>query len=153
LHAILVLLAESSIAAEPSERALHNPGESGDLEGSLLPFEDLQLPTLVSQDLPGELPTGVTGIGHHRVNPGKQRAQPSHQTGSGAFIGHVRWLRPVAIGSPNVSTRNVAFAPFDALVSVETAHAAALGGLYRLTIHDHHAWACFPPDGYTSLLI
>src|SRR5664279_3767903 len=97
--------------------------------------------------------TPVYPDANHRVNPGKQRAQPSHQTGSGAFIGHVRWLHPAGYRQSQCVHQNVAFAPFDALVSVETAHAAALGGLYRLTIHDHHAWARFPPGGYTSLLI
>jgi hypothetical protein len=37
LHPILVVLAESTIVAEPGEGALHNPSQPGDLEGSLPP--------------------------------------------------------------------------------------------------------------------
>src|SRR5271165_3137786 len=42
LHAVLVILAQSSIAAKPSEAALHNPGEACDLERALPASDDLQ---------------------------------------------------------------------------------------------------------------
>jgi hypothetical protein len=43
LHAALVILAQSLIAAKPSEAALHNPGEAYDLERALPASDDLQL--------------------------------------------------------------------------------------------------------------
>ena len=46
LHTVLVILAQSSIAAKPSEAALHNPCEVYDLERALLAFDDLQLPAI-----------------------------------------------------------------------------------------------------------
>ena len=48
LHQIFVVFAESAIAPEPSKAALHNPGQSGDLECTLLAFDDPQYPAVVT---------------------------------------------------------------------------------------------------------
>ena len=42
LHAVLVVLTQSSIAAKPSEAALYNPGEACDLERALPASDDPQ---------------------------------------------------------------------------------------------------------------
>jgi hypothetical protein len=42
LEHVFVVFAESAIAAEPSEAALHNPGKASDLEGTLSSLDDLQ---------------------------------------------------------------------------------------------------------------
>src|SRR5467141_3267171 len=68
LHAVLVVLAQSSIAAKPGEAALHNPGETRDLERALPAFDDLQLPAVLAQQVIRELATLVSGISNNSAN-------------------------------------------------------------------------------------
>jgi hypothetical protein len=51
-----------SIATEPGEAALHNPGEACNLERALTAFDDLQLPAGLPQQVARELATLVSGI-------------------------------------------------------------------------------------------
>jgi hypothetical protein len=41
LHAIFVILAETTITPEPSEAAFNDPCQTGNLEGTSLSFDDL----------------------------------------------------------------------------------------------------------------
>ena len=68
LHAVLVILVQSSISAKPGEAALHNPGEACDLERALPAFDDLQLPAVLAQQVTRELATLVSGISDDCAN-------------------------------------------------------------------------------------
>jgi hypothetical protein len=75
LDHVFVVFAESAIAAEPSEAALHNPGKASDLEGSLPPLDDLQFPAIVTQELTSQLTAFVSSIRDDCAYVGKQRTQ------------------------------------------------------------------------------
>jgi hypothetical protein len=62
LHAVLVILAQSAIAAKPSEAALDNPCKACHLERALPAFDDLQLPAVLTQQVVRELAALVSGI-------------------------------------------------------------------------------------------
>src|SRR5690242_18974577 len=68
LHAIFVIFAEPTIPAEPGKAAFDDPRQSGDLESTLPPLHELQLPALVTQQITSKLAALVTGICDHRVN-------------------------------------------------------------------------------------
>lgn len=72
LHSVLVVLAESTVAAEPCEGALHNPGQSGDLESTLTAFHNLQLPAILTHEVTGPPSAFVSGICDHRIDSRKQ---------------------------------------------------------------------------------
>src|SRR5258707_3337267 len=78
LHAVLVIFAQSSIAAKPGEAALHNPCEACDLERALPAFDDLQLPAL-AQQVVRELATLVSGISNDCANVREQWPQAAEQ--------------------------------------------------------------------------
>src|SRR5271166_5835072 len=82
LHAVLVVLTQASIAAKPSEAALYNPGEACDLERTLPTFDDLELPTILLQQVSSELATLVSGIRYDCANVREQCTQATEQQGS-----------------------------------------------------------------------
>ncbi len=69
LDAILIVLAEPTIASEPSEAAFHDPGQAGDLEGTLTPFDNLQPPTLLLGQCAREFLALMPGIGDDGTVP------------------------------------------------------------------------------------
>jgi hypothetical protein len=153
LNAVFIVFAEATITAEPSKAALRDPGQARDLECALLSFHDLQLPAIPVQEIAGQLSAFVARVGENRSNPWEQRTQATEQASSGTPIRYVRWLNPTSYWKPQRVNQNVTLTSFDALVRIKAACAAALGGLYRLCVHDHHARAWCPPGCNTRLLV
>jgi len=58
-----VVFAQAAIASKPSKRALHNPSQSGNLEGALASFHDSQAPAVIAK-LPSELPAFMSSVGN-----------------------------------------------------------------------------------------
>ena len=73
LHPILVVLAETAVAAQPREAALDDPGQPFDLEGALAALGDDQLPALVLLQRPRELTALMPCIGHHGADRREER--------------------------------------------------------------------------------
>jgi hypothetical protein len=55
LDSKLIVLAESAISPQPGEAALNDPSQPGNLERSVLSFDDPEFVTVMSPQLPGEL--------------------------------------------------------------------------------------------------
>jgi len=70
LHCVFVVFAEWTIAAEPSEGALHDPSEARDLAGALPSFDDLQFPAVVAQDLTSQLAAFLSSVSNDRADEG-----------------------------------------------------------------------------------
>jgi Domain of unknown function (DUF4158) len=73
------------------------------------------------------------------TNPWEQRTQATEQASSDAPVRDVRWFNPASYWNAQRVNQNVALTSFDTLVRIKAAYAAALGGFYRLSVHDHHA--------------
>ena len=75
--ALPIFLTQASIAAKPSEAALYNPGEAGDVERTLPTLDDLQIPAILLQQVYGARPvdahrTGSRASGRIVVVPGRK---------------------------------------------------------------------------------
>jgi hypothetical protein len=94
LHAVLVVFAEPPFATELCECTPHDPGQTGGLEGTLFPFDNVHFPAVALHELPCQLTALVPGIGDYCPDPWKQGAQSTEQPSS-----PTHWTAPTGMRS------------------------------------------------------
>jgi hypothetical protein len=139
--------ADCAVAAEVARF----PGKVALAEGEL----DLVVKSVLGGDM-GALGIGIgTDFGAEALKSGQNtlwRGQATEQASSDAPVRDVRWFNPTSYWNAQRVNQKVALTSFDTLVRIKAAYAAALGGFYRLSVHDHHAWARCTPGCNTRLL-
>jgi NADPH-dependent 2,4-dienoyl-CoA reductase/sulfur reductase-like enzyme len=141
LHLVLVVLAETTVSAQPCEGALDDPGQAGDLEGAFAALDDPQVPAGLLAQEAGKPAARVPGVGNDRVVLGPERSEAVDEALAGAPIRHAGRLDPAGDQQPECVDQDMAFPPLHALVAVEPSAAAALRRLHRLPVHDDDRWA------------
>jgi hypothetical protein len=136
LHAVLVILVQSSISAKPGEAALHNLGEACDLDArcrrlTICSFQaSWRSRWRASSALwcPASAMT-VRMFGNNGLRPPSNRAAALRsEMSAGSTL--------ACDQQPEGVHQNMALAACHALVRIESANAAAFCGLYRLTVHN-----------------
>src|SRR3954454_4380974 len=105
LYRIFVVFAESPVAAEPCKCPFHNPRQTDNFEGTLLPFDDLQLPAVVPQQLACELAASWPASAITVSIPGYRGLRPASKSSPACRSEMLAGSTRFAMGSPSVSTR------------------------------------------------